>query len=872
MKLRKLLSGVTAAIMAISSVAVASFTSVSATSEFDAYSTVWYKGFYGVTDSIIAQGNATEEMAGATQAKIYFDLGPSVNQLNSLTILNTNYQIGFATDGKIAFKGSADWSSTDFEGVRTFTLDFKTTMEAGQGYKITGNTGSWTNCNSADNYVFGIVWVEFIDKDGKVLYTQKEIGAEPEFGTPPKDQLPLRFVDVNGVDIGDGVIFDGDGQYTLEADMNITEGTGTGDNYDGYGAFGLFNSYADLVISPKTLVTIDSLDLKGTTAKGETKDISIPITDAWKNRSVFDENSDFKCHPINHWGGGDELDSAIPEEVNTITHIKMVFTIVGSELGTYEPPKEVEGEPFNKITYDYTVTNPGTASYIRWDLTANEGYPAYFGVTPISGAGDYTTEVTLAGESRLANLGSYIDASANQNEADAKNVTETKDTEIKLNKITINDTYTFEATDLVLTNKKQYANGLANLWNDQGKALIVTYKNSNDEEVPFTNPDAYLRGSEGMNSNGIKLVKGAPPEVPDEPDNPDDPVGPNPPVDVDPDKTYEAQLSYADSTWAFDNRGSGSNYGGPVKLNGTYTLGIDFTTDTHFVFEGGTLSGANYLYVDLIGLAADIGATTTQKGMDNAQLKELAIKSGLSITDLSILADGEELYKYDDADISFGDIEGKGNMRIDIFNPNNESGDGDTSNYEAPQGVLDLVQGLLQPKENLEVKFTLTYTKPATPDNPNNPNNPSGNNNNNNNKPGNPSNGGSTVKPGAPGNKVTTTAPKSNAKADAKKIVNNAKIKKLSAKAKGKKVTITWKKASKVTGYNIQVATKKNFKKKSIVAKKTLKKNAKKATLKIKKLKKGTTYWVRVQAYKTYKDNGKTKKVTGSWKKFKFKA
>ena len=146
------------------------------------------------------------------------------------------------------------------------------------------------------------------------------------------------------------------------------------------------------------------------------------------------------------------------------------------------------------------------------------------------------------------------------------------------------------------------------------------------------------------------------------------------------------------------------------------------------------------------------------------------------------------------------------------------------------------------------------------------PENPGNNNNNNNNN-----NGNQTAKPGTttPGNKVTTTAPKSNAKADAQKIVNNAKIKNLKATVKGKKVTVKWKKASKVTGYIVEVSANKKFK--NLIAKKTLKKNSKKVTLKIKKLKKGKTYWVRVRAYKSYKANGKTNKATGSWKKFKFK-
>ena len=154
--------------------------------------------------------------------------------------------------------------------------------------------------------------------------------------------------------------------------------------------------------------------------------------------------------------------------------------------------------------------------------------------------------------------------------------------------------------------------------------------------------------------------------------------------------------------------------------------------------------------------------------------------------------------------------------------------------------------------------------KPSDNNNNNNNNNNNSNNNSNN-------NGNQTAKPGTttPGNKVTTTAPKSNAKADAQKIVNNAKIKNLKATVKGKKVTVKWKKASKVTGYIVEVSTNKKFKKP--IAKKTLKKNSKKVTLKIKKLKKGKTYWVRVRAYKSYKANGKTEKATGSWKKFKFK-
>jgi len=88
-----------------------------------------------------------------------------------------------------------------------------------------------------------------------------------------------------------------------------------------------------------------------------------------------------------------------------------------------------------------------------------------------------------------------------------------------------------------------------------------------------------------------------------------------------------------------------------------------------------------------------------------------------------------------------------------------------------------------------------------------------------------------------------------------------------SAKAVGgKKMTITWKKDSKATGYEVQYCLKKNFK--SAVKKVTVKKASKVSTT-VKKLKQGKKYYVRVRAYKTAKVNGKTVKIYGAWSKVK---
>ena len=97
----------------------------------------------------------------------------------------------------------------------------------------------------------------------------------------------------------------------------------------------------------------------------------------------------------------------------------------------------------------------------------------------------------------------------------------------------------------------------------------------------------------------------------------------------------------------------------------------------------------------------------------------------------------------------------------------------------------------------------------------------------------------------------------------AQKLMRQAKITKLTAKSKSKKkITVTWKKVKKAVGYQVQVSTKKNFKK--VISDKLTAKT--KLNIKNKKLKSGKKYYVRVRAYATYKDkNNVTKKVYSKW-------
>lgn len=79
-----------------------------------------------------------------------------------------------------------------------------------------------------------------------------------------------------------------------------------------------------------------------------------------------------------------------------------------------------------------------------------------------------------------------------------------------------------------------------------------------------------------------------------------------------------------------------------------------------------------------------------------------------------------------------------------------------------------------------------------------------------------------------------------------------------------KKLTVKWKKQTKqVTGYQIQYAANKGFKKASLI---TVNKN-KTTSRTISKLKSGKTYYVRVRTYQTVKINGKKTKLYSAWSK-----
>ncbi len=111
------------------------------------------------------------------------------------------------------------------------------------------------------------------------------------------------------------------------------------------------------------------------------------------------------------------------------------------------------------------------------------------------------------------------------------------------------------------------------------------------------------------------------------------------------------------------------------------------------------------------------------------------------------------------------------------------------------------------------------------------------------------------------GEKTNTEKKKKQGSSKKTRIPNVAKVKKYKVRAKKKGFVLTWKKNTKVSGYQVQVSTKRNFK----GAKKfSIKKSKNRYT--ISKLKPGKKYYIRIRAYQTYQtQTGSKKKSNGKW-------
>lgn len=187
---------------------------------------------------------------------------------------------------------------------------------------------------------------------------------------------------------------------------------------------------------------------------------------------------------------------------------------------------------------------------------------------------------------------------------------------------------------------------------------------------------------------------------------------------------YDASLMYADADWypsIMDASGRTEGTDGTVTewtagtaevtKDGTYTVSIadikasavdeETGEETMAAVQG---EGAVVFNVDIADLGTALGVGKDCEGYDDlktgAEKMEFAKSKGINVTDVKIsqTKDGETTeVAVDSSKILFGDIEGNGKLRIELYN---EYGD---TKADAPLKVSDIFFN-----EKLEVTFTIS--------------------------------------------------------------------------------------------------------------------------------------------------------------------
>lgn len=187
---------------------------------------------------------------------------------------------------------------------------------------------------------------------------------------------------------------------------------------------------------------------------------------------------------------------------------------------------------------------------------------------------------------------------------------------------------------------------------------------------------------------------------------------------------YDAFLMYADADWypqAMDATGHTEGSDGTVTewtagtaevtKDGTYTVSVADIKASSVDEETGEetmapalAEGAVVFNVDIADLGTALGFGKDCEGYDKnmsaAEKMELAKSKGVNVTDVKItqVKDGETTeIAVDSSKILFGDIEGNGKLRIELYNEY-----GDTKN-DAPLKVSDIYFN-----EGLNVTFTIS--------------------------------------------------------------------------------------------------------------------------------------------------------------------
>ena len=316
-----------------------------------------------------------------------------------------------------------------------------------------------------------------------------------------------------------------------------------------------------------------------------------------------------------------------------------------------------------------------------------------------------TAEVTEDGQYTIKAEGLNYVASGNSMYVSAENVKGTV--------ISANTTFTYDSIKVNGTDYDVPAEWInAAAWGQGGGA--------NNLDAAFWNPwwtNYSIKLDSSTTITSIEVVftlKGtglgdAPTEPePTDPDPTETPTGePTPGISAD------GFLMFASDDWSIQRMTLGEStnqdgsindfykFGNDVKVtgDGTYTVGLrvkDFWNDAE-------AKGTKVFCVDLVGLADQLGIST--KDLTDADATQVAKDAGIIVKDVTAKLDADDpdfgkTYTLDNDALLYGDIEGNGNLRIELYNEYGNS----KSVYDAEW--LDICKNL-DVLDKIEVTFTI---------------------------------------------------------------------------------------------------------------------------------------------------------------------
>ena len=160
-------------------------------------------------------------------------------------------------------------------------------------------------------------------------------------------------------------------------------------------------------------------------------------------------------------------------------------------------------------------------------------------------------------------------------------------------------------------------------------------------------------------------------DAPTEPEPTDPDPTETPTGDPTPGVSAEAQLTFQSGGYEWTNWGGDTGVNTTITGDGTYTAEVNHER-SHIEGMGDNATKVNVMCVDMNGFATTLGVDSVNKEITLAEKKQLVLDKGINIKDVTVTVDEgteyEDSITLDNDKLLFGDIEGNGNFRIEIWN------------------------------------------------------------------------------------------------------------------------------------------------------------------------------------------------------------